>query len=387
MFVPLLVLPLTACAGPPVPGTGSEPAPEIRLAEDGTVEVTGLADDTLSRLGESPPMSEDWERIFPVRTAGVGSESAGSGADRPPMLGIWSIEESTEGDTVRFTPRFPLVPGQRYQARWTFPPDDPESETLSATLVLPAREITPSTVVAAAHPNAAEVPANLLKLYLHFSAPMSRGDAFRHVHLLDSDGEEVEAPFVAPQAELWSPDATRLTLFFDPGRLKRGVGPHETVGPPLRVGRTYTLVVDRELEDARGAPLREPFRHTFRATAADRTQPRTEDWELDPPANGEDPVELRFPEPLDHALLHHMVEVRDPSGERVAGEVEVLPGARGWRLHPAAPWSHGPHEVVVDTALEDLAGNNLRRLFDLEISEREPAASQRGVERLPFEVR
>lgn len=376
------LLVLTACAGPPVAGAGSVPTPEIHLAEDGTVEVTGLGEATLARLRETPPTTEGWRRIFPLHVGETGPARTAPRGDRPPVLGTWSIEEGA----VRFTPRFPLVPGQPYRARWAFPPEDPETEAAWATLALPAREVTPTTVVAAIHPHTAEVPENLLKLYLHFSAPMSRGDAFRHVHLLDAGGGEVEAPFVAPQAELWSPDWTRLTLFFDPGRLKRGVGPHETVGPPLRAGGTYTLVVDRELEDARGAPLREPFHHTFRVTEADRTRPRTEDWRLKPPAEDDDPVELRFPEPLDHALLHHMLEVEGPSGERVAGEVEVLPDARGWRFHPAGRWGEGPHAVVVDTALEDLAGNSLRRLFDLELSEREPSDRGPGVERLPFVV-
>jgi hypothetical protein len=389
------LLVLTACAGPPVSGAGAQPEPHIRLADDGAVEITGLPDDTLAGLRESPPTPEEWRSIFPVFIGEAGAEATDPPNDRPPMLGNWSIEGggegsgegSGEGGTVRFTPRFPLVPGQPYHARWAFPPGDPETEAISATLALPAREVAPSTVVAAIHPDTAEVPENLLKLYLQFSAPMSRGDAFRHVQLLDPEGEEVEAPFVAPQAELWSPDSTRLTLLFDPGRLKRGVGPHDTVGPPLRAGGTYTLVVDRELEDARGAPLRDPFRHSFRVTVADRTQPRTEDWRLDAPKRDRDALELRFPEPLDHALLHHMLRVEDPSGEPVAGEVEVLAGSRGWRFRPREPWRAGVYAVVVDTALEDLAGNSLRRPFDVETMEHEPPATERGMERLAFEVR
>jgi len=359
-----------------VADAGTEASAEIRLTEDGAVEIAGLPAVTLEELRQSSPTDADWRRLFPVFTG----ETAPTDG-RPAMLGSYSLDS----DVVRFTPRFPLVPGQPYHARWRFESDEPKA--ISATLRLPVPEIAPSTVVEAIHPDAAEVPENLLKLYLHFSAPMSRGDAFDHVHLLDAAGGEVEAPFVAPHAELWSPDSTRLTLFFDPGRLKRGVLPHETVGPPLRAGTTYTLVVDRELEDARGVPLREPFRHSFRVTAADRSRPRAEEWDLRAPERGSDPVELRFPEPLDHALLHQMLRVEGRSGERVAGEVEVMPGDRGWRFRPAEPWEEGPHVVVVDTALEDLAGNSLRRLFDVETLEHEPPETKRGVERLAFEVR
>lgn len=293
------------------------------------------------------------------------------------MLGSYRVTD----DGVRFTPRFPLVPGQPYHVRWTL------GRAVAATLALPALDLEPSTVVTAIYPSAPEVPENLLKIYLHFSAPMSRGDAFRHVHLLDAGGREVAAPFVAPNAELWSPDSTRLTLFFDPGRLKRGVLPHETVGPPLRAGGTYTLVVDDELEDARGAPLREAFRHTFRVLQADRAQPKAEDWGLLPPAGGDGALELAFPESLDQALLQHMLTVENPQGERLAGEVEVIEDERGWRFRPPEPWRKGRYAVVVDTALEDLAGNSLRRLFDIETLEHEPPETERGVVRLPFEVR
>jgi hypothetical protein len=71
----------------------------------------------------------------------------------------------------------------------------------------------------------------------------------------------------------------------------------------------------------------------------------------------------------------------------VAGEVEVLAGARGWRFRPREPWHAGVYAVVIDTALEDLAGNSLRRLFDVETLEHEPPVTRRGVERLAFEVR
>jgi len=380
------------------PGTGGgdgtqpsgESGGEIRWAEGAAgsrvVEVRGLSPATLERLRAAPPTPEGWYRIFPVFT-GTAEPTDG----RPPVLGTYSLEP----DGPRFTPRLPFVPGQPYFARWSDPaeasaPGDPgaspSAPSLTATLTLPAPDVEPSTVVAAIHPDTAEIPENLLKIYLRFSAPMTRGDTFRHVHLLGASGEEVEAPFVAPQAELWSPDSTRLTLFFDPGRLKRGVLPHDTVGPPLVAGHTYTLVVDRDLEDARGALLAETFRHTFRVTAADRSQPRVEDWRLTPPGGGRDPVELRFPEPLDRALLEHMLHVESAGGESVPGAVEVLPKARGWRFRPSEPWVGGAYAVVVDTALEDLAGNSLRRLFDVETLEREPPATERGVVRLPFTV-
>jgi len=61
---------------------------------------------------------------------------------------------------------------------------------------------------------------------------MSRGFADDHVQLLDDTGAAVESPFLA-LAELWNPAATHLTLLIDPGRIKRGLVPHEHLGPVL----------------------------------------------------------------------------------------------------------------------------------------------------------
>ena len=74
----------------------------------------------------------------------------------------------------------------------------------------------------------------------YFDAPMSRGEAYRHIHLVDAKtGREVEAPFLELGEELWDGDFRRFTLLCDPGRVKRGLKPRErnefrgTVPAPL----------------------------------------------------------------------------------------------------------------------------------------------------------
>jgi hypothetical protein len=44
--------------------------------------------------------------------------------------------------------------------------------------------------------------------------------------------------------ELWNPEMTRFTLFFEPGRIKQGLVSRQELGPSLTSGRTYTLVID-----------------------------------------------------------------------------------------------------------------------------------------------
>ena len=85
------------------------------------------------------------------------------------------------------------------------------------------------TEVMAIYPTAAEVPRNLLRLYVWFSAPMSEGYAARHVRLAGDAGERL-AGALLPGGELWSGDGRRLTLLLDPARIKRGLAAHREAG-------------------------------------------------------------------------------------------------------------------------------------------------------------
>src|SRR5438128_8167014 len=109
---------------------------------------------------------------------------------------------------------------------------------------------------------------------------MASGGAYRHVHLLNAKGKEVEAPFLELDEELWSPDFRRFTLYFDPGRIKRGLKPREDVGPVLEEGKSYTLLIDRDWNDAQGNPLRESFRKTFTVGPPDDEAIDPQKWKI-----------------------------------------------------------------------------------------------------------
>jgi len=96
---------------------------------------------------------------------------------------------------------------------------------------------------------------------------VARRARFEHIHLRDEAGQPVELPFLEIDEELWNPDMTRLTLFIDPGRIKRGVKPLEEIGPALEESKRYTLEIDAAWHDSAGLPLRESFLKPFRAGA------------------------------------------------------------------------------------------------------------------------
>jgi hypothetical protein len=348
------------------------------------VEVTGLSASALEQLRPFAAAPSRWTEVLVIR-----AESGETPADAtlPPMLGRYQLDAST----LRFEPRFPLAPGVVYRA--AFHPESLRSgasseSPLVAAYQLPARRSAESTIVSAVYPSADELPENLLKFYLHFSAPMSRGRVYQHIHLLDAAGHDVELPFLELDQELWDPAMTRLTLLLDPGRIKRGVRPLEEVGSSLQPGRRYTLVIDRSWPDAAGQPLQADYRKSFTVSAAERTPPAPSDWRVTAPAAGSRaPLEVDFPRPLDRALALRLIRVAAPDGRDLDGAVDVSDQERRWTFTPAAPWSAGAHALVIATTIEDLAGNNIGKAFDVDVFEDVQRSLTSETVRLPFTVK
>jgi hypothetical protein len=301
-------------------------------------------------------------------------------AGLPPVLG--TVER--QGGAVVFRPRFPLQPGRRYRVVYRASDGAAPQTTWLDVAPAPAR---PPTRLVRIDPTPDVLPENLLKLYLNFSAPMSRGEAYRRIRLLDEAGRAVELPFLEIAQELWDGDGRRLTLLFDPGRVKRDLLPHEEVGSPLRAGSAYALIVDAGWPDAQGNPLGAEARKTFHVGPPDHEPPHTGNWRLAAPHAGTaEPLVVTFPEPLDRALLERVLEVSDPSGAPVPGDVVVEPGETRWRFTPRAAWKAGGYTLRAATILEDLAGNSLGRPFEVDVFDRVEDRSLNVSESLRFQV-
>lgn len=304
------------------------------------------------------------------------------------MLGAYRVESGV----LRFEPQFLLEPGVAYRA--IFRPDQlpgkggKGSAPITSVFKLPPRNSTPTTVVSHIYPSADALPENLLKFYIHFSAPMSRGRIYDHIHLRDSDGKEVELPFLEIDEELWDPTMTRLTLIIDPGRIKRGVLPLEEVGPALEAGKKLTLVIGREWRDGTGNPLKEDFRKVFKVGPPDRDPPDPAHWKIQSPKAGtREPLAVAFPEPMDHALAQRVISVTGESGELIEGKVELEDQERRWTFVPDNPWLRRVYNLVIQTTIEDLAGNNIGKPFEVDLFEGVQRRLATSTVKLPFEVR
>lgn len=294
---------------------------------------------------------------------------AGAG-DLPPIAG----SSSRDGGVLTFRPRYPLAAGVRYRAVV-------RPENVEAFFEVARAEAT--TRVEHIYPSVGVLPSNQLKLYIVFSAPMARGQAWRRIRLLDERGKPVELPFLELEQELWDHDFRRLTVLFDPGRIKRGLVPTEEVGPPIEQGKRYTLVVDREWMDAREAPLMEVARKEFRVTAPDRVPPDPRHWHITAPRAGTwDAVVVDFGEPMDFALAERLMRLPGVEGKSTLENEETQ-----WRFVPRAAWRAGRYRLEVDRAIEDLAGNRVGRPFDVDLFERVTRQIERQIVTLVFRVR
>ncbi len=314
----------------------------------------------------------DFARAFTVHVAD-------EDADLPPIAGTHSLA----GDTLEFEPRFALSPGLRYRATYapkTGPP-------VVSEFALPPERSEPVARVDFVTPSAPRLPENLLKFYIHFSHPMTQGQAWDHLELLDPAGKPVELPFLEIDEELWDPYGKRLTVLIDPGRIKREVKPLEDLGPALVEGGTYTLRVSSAWEDARGAPLVSTFERRFEVTAVDRRSPVPAEWRIVSPRAGTlDALVVELGESLDHALLFSSIGVTRTDGSPVDGAIAVGDHETLWRFVPAGPWQEGTHELVVSTGLEDLAGNRVDRPFEVDAERAVEYRLSESVVRLPFVV-
>lgn len=111
-------------------------------------------------------------------------------------------------------------------------------------------------------------------------------------------------------------------------------------------------------------------------------------WKLNPPAAGSRAAfEIELPRPLDQALASRMIVIVTGAGEAVSGRVALTEQERKWTLLPDRPWAVGKHRVTVRTTIEDLAGNNIGKAFEVDQFERINRRITTPTVELPFEIR
>ncbi len=124
-------------------------------------------------------------------------------------------------------------------------------------------------------------PENLLRFYIHFSAPMSRRGAIGFVSLVDEKGQKLPDVFLEVNANLWNSDDTRFTVLLDPGRVKRGILPNLELGRAIRDRGRYTIVIDAGLARRRRSAAEGGYRRDVKVGLPIELPLTPADWRSD----------------------------------------------------------------------------------------------------------
>ncbi len=378
----LLTGALLACGDTPRPielKVGLDPA----AANFGEVEVWGLPPALRKSLARLDHQDPEWSRALTIK-ATTGS------AEVPPVAGSYRVEAN---GCLKFSPRFAPEGPLSYRVRLDpgalvkLAGEGKTTDTVQQWMFrLPGRPLPPSTTdVAAIYPSAPVVPANQLRWYIEFTAPMREGEASKHVELVDERGQVVEGAFLRREEELWNPERTRLTLLFDMARVKHSIRRRLEVGPVLRAGRTYTLRVSPDWHDARGGNLVRGVNQRFSTGPEDFSPVEPRQWGLRAPAIGSaKPLRLDFGKPMDHALASRFIQVVGPDDQPLPGTVSLRNHDREWEFTPDSPWLAGRYQIRINPALEDVAGNRVGHRFDADLTKGQSAGVDSVVTTLEF---
>lgn len=288
-------------------------------------------------------------------------------ADQPTPLPIFGSFEQKENGLL-FTPMIPFTRGMRYDVRV-------RGERIGG-FEIPENNAGNAPRVTAIYPSADTLPENLLKIYLHFDQPMREGLSGKYVKLVKNEHDTIEGAFLDLQPELWNPERTVLTLWLDPGRIKRDLQPNKRLGAPMQRGAHYRVLVSQAWTDVRGKKLAEPYQKTFVSTSKDSVSPQPSQWALVPPApSTKRPLKIDFKEALDHSLLQEVFTIQNSNGEKISGRWDVGPFEKQCSFTPDANWKAGSYKLLIEPRLEDLAGNNLVRPFDRDITQKAEAVT------------
>ena len=301
-----------------------------------------------------------------------------------------SGEHEIVGGTVRFTPDFLFEPGVRYRAMLDLRAlgQPGLAEVLTYEFSFPKEAPVTEPEVSQVFPSSEVLPENLLRFHVRFSRPMQRDRAEANIAVLVADGSPAQDVLYRAPIELWDTSMTCLTILLDPGRLKRGVGPNRMLGPPLKVGERYIIVIGQGMIDVHGRPLQRRFTKAFTASEAVRAPVAIADWKIVPPtADSRAPLELTFPTPLDWAGLWQGIIVASEGGERISGRVSVDQDETRWRFTPNTAWRAGFYSIRISPGLEDACGNTPYGAFDGPFRSAEQVALETAVRSIPFEVR
>ncbi len=273
-------------------------------------------------------------------------------------------ELHAEEDAITFTPVIPFTNNTDYQI------------LLDGTIVgaFHIKKDQPDTTprITAIYPKLDTVPENLLKMYITFSEPMQEvHSALDFIEVTDLTTQEKTNIFLPLETELWNTDHTELTLWLDPGRIKKDLIPNKELGIPIKEGHSYAVRIKSDWESAQGISLGKMVEKKIVVGSRDAQMPSESDWKLTiPTINSKEALGIAFGEPLDAMLFEKNIHIEDTNNQMVEGSFLTMGAPNSTLFIPKERWKKGNYKLVINSSMEDLAGNNMNRLFDTDLQQR-----------------
>jgi len=275
-----------------------------------------------------------------------------------PVLGSFTIE----GENAIFKPVIPFTSGMSYELKR-------DHKTLIEFTINKSGEHSEKPRILNIYPSQDTVPENLLKIYLVFSKPMQEVHAaLDYIQVYNITKDKPTDIFLPLQNELWNQEHTELTLWLDPGRIKRDLIPNRKKGQPLERGNSYRIRIDQQWQDAQGNYLEKAVIKEFFVGERDSKKPDVKNWKLQIPKKETlETLTISLNEVMDAMLLKETMIISTADKQQVVGNFKLTAKEQELIFQPDINWKTGNYYLTIDSRLEDLAGNNLNHLFDKDL--------------------
>jgi len=266
----------------------------------------------------------------------------------------------SEGTMVTFKPIVPFTNGQDYQIKYQ------NKVVLDYKIAPSIQESIPELL--AIYPNVDYVPENLLKMYFKFSQPMQEvKSSLDFIKVFDkTENKEVDV-FLELETELWNKEHMLLTLWLDPGRIKKDLIPNKEKGLPILKDHEYSITVSENFKTANANNLKQNYIKEFSVGPQDKEKPSTHDWYINTPNSQKESLKIIFNQPLDVIIVNEVFSIYNSYNKLVEGTFLFQKNGFSTEFLPSENWKPGNYLIKIESRLEDLAGNNLNRLFERDL--------------------
>ncbi|MBL7711569.1 MAG: hypothetical protein JNL13_03855 [Chitinophagaceae bacterium] len=263
------------------------------------------------------------------------------------------------GNTLCYTPMYPLAAGERFLVKAAGYADTLLSVPADPLLV---PEVPAS--VAAIYPLSDSIPKNILFFHVRFTQAMQQDQqAWKKIHIYNDSGQLI--PNTWRQRSFWLDSGRLLVLMIHPGRVKSGI---RYIGPVFDIGRKYTLLADSSLKDRYGQALKASAQHTYHVGQELKERLKIVSATTKLSSGTTEPVLIRLNNAADHAAAVAGISMVDQAGKEVAFTLEQENNSN-LLLRPAQAWAKGRYRIQVAGSFYDCTGNRFHRLFEMQGSE------------------